>query len=447
MNKEKLSNFNLEFSIYRLFRENLPEEFDILPSPQTGNTVRPDLTISRGDARLAIVEVKTEKAYQQDKEGVEKEVTNLAIKEGFRFAIIASDEKTFRIKDRFSVKVMDYKPMALEVICHVLDTVRDTHHIANIGYREGLFGWLDDIFSVISDDANKKYLSFKEKNSETKFLIDDETFFFQKEEVEDELFGCLLRRFEEDEVCRYTSLSSLFRTIRSGEQSMCCIVGMNDKSECTYADSYIRAANNTGTQPIKTIYDAGEENKYFILSCMDTRKYDDLTMWRLYGDNTKGVNIKYGVDKSKLNKFKLYHIDYAETPGLQGHKALNIIRQLLNFKVGGRSFRLRRWNEWKHFFKPYEYRDELEIRLLYNRQDHPADEWILTGDYSIVCPLAKFELKDFPFVIEEIKLGPNCPDMETNRLQLKLIIKELRGKLALKNNKDVVMISEIGTYR
>lgn len=63
MKKEKISNFNLEFSIYRLFRENLPEEFDVLPSPQTGNVIRPDITISRGNARLAIVEVKTESAY------------------------------------------------------------------------------------------------------------------------------------------------------------------------------------------------------------------------------------------------------------------------------------------------------------------------------------------------------------------------------------------------
>lgn len=341
----------------------------------------------------------------------------------------------------------NYKPMALEVICDILDKVRDSHIVANVGYRKGLFGWLDDMFPSISDDANKKYLSFKEKNSKTGFLIDDETFFFQNEELEDELFDCLLRRFEEDEVCRYTSLPSLFRTIKSVEQSMCCIVGMNDKSECTYADSYIRATNDTGTLPIKTIYDAGEENKYFIFSCMDARKYDDLTMWRLYGDSTKGVNIKYGVDKSKLSKFKLYYIDYAEALGFKGHKSLNFIRALMNYKVGGRSFRLRKWNEWKHFFKPYEYRDELEIRLLYNRQNSPADEWILTGDYSIICPLAKFDLKDFPFVIEEIKLGPNCPDIETNRLQLKLIIKELQGKLALNKKKDVVMISEIRTYR
>ena len=278
-------------------------------------------------------------------------------------------------------------------------------------------------------------------------MIDDFTFFFKNEDVEDELFDCLLRRFDENKVCRYTSLPSFFRTINDGEQSMCCIVGMNDRSECTYADSYIRATISTESLPTKTIYDAGEENKYFILSCMDTSKYDDLTMWRLYGDNTKGVNILYSVDKRKLTRYKLYYIDYADSPGLSGHKSLNFIRDLLNFKVGGRTFRLRKWNEWKHFFKPYEYRDELEIRLLYNRKNNPADKWILTGDYSIVCPLTLFKLTKFPFVIEEVKLGPNCPDIETNRLQLELMIKEQKNNLALKRKKDVIMISNIGTYR
>ena len=306
---------------------------------------------------------------------------------------------------------------------------------------------LDNSLSSISDDTNEKYLNFKEKYSGTDFLIDDYSFSFKDEKVEDELFDCLLKRFEKVKVCRYTSLHSLFRTINEGEQSVCCIVGMNDKSECTYADSYIRTSNNTESLPVKTIYDACEENKYFILSCMDSQKYDDLTMWRLYGDNTKGVNILYEVDKNKLNKFKFYYIDYAEDAGPQGHRSLNFIRDLLNLKVGGRSFRLRTWNEWKHFFKPYEYRDEMEIRLLYNRQTNPAGKWILTGDYSIACPLALFNLKRFPLVVDEIKLGPNCPDVVSNLLQLELLLQEKQSTIRTTKKKGIVQSSQVKTYR
>lgn len=156
MNKEKISNFSLEFSIYKLFKDHLSEEFDILPSPQVGNTIRPDITISRGDARLAIVEVKSEKAYQLDKKSIEEQVTSIAIREGFRYAIIASDEKTFRIKDRFSFEVMDYKLMPLDSICYILDIVRDSYHVVNIGYREELFGWLDESLPSISENIGKK---------------------------------------------------------------------------------------------------------------------------------------------------------------------------------------------------------------------------------------------------------------------------------------------------
>ena len=69
--------------------------------------------------------------------------TAIAINEGFRYAIIASDEKKLRLKDRFSFEVMDYKPMDIKTICAILENVRNPYHVVNIGYREELFGWLD----------------------------------------------------------------------------------------------------------------------------------------------------------------------------------------------------------------------------------------------------------------------------------------------------------------
>ncbi len=125
----------------------------------------------------------------------------------------------------------------------------------------------------------------------------------------------------------------------------------------------------------------------------DYSELEKCPMWRLYGDNTNGVNVLYDVDKNGLTGFKLYNIDYAEQPGMQGHYALNIIGALMGLKVDGRTFKLRRWNEWKHFFKPYEYKDEMEIRLLYNKMNKPASKWILTSDYQIACPLMIFDVK------------------------------------------------------
>lgn len=119
----------------------------------------------------------------------------------------------------------------------------------------------------------------------------------------------------------------------------------------------------------------------------------------------------------------------------------------MGLKVDGRTFKLRRWNEWKHFFKPYEYKDEMEIRLLYNKMNKPASKWILTSDYQIVCPLMIFGVKKFPLLIDKIMLGPNCPDIKVNQLQLELMIKEHIGLLRLSRKYDVVTTSGIGTYR
>lgn len=298
-----------------------------------------------------------------------------------------------------------------------------------------------------SKEIKNNLLKFKEKNINIKFLMNDTSFFFENEQLEDVLFECLIKSFDDEKVCRYTSLASLFRTINECAQSMCCIVGMNDKSECTYADSYISSSPKTVTIPFKTIYEANEENKYYILSCVDECKYDDLTMWRLYGDNTKGVNILYKVDKTKIKEFGMFYIDYAETPGSNGHLSLNLIRKLLDINVDGKSFKFRKWNEWKHFFKPYEYRDELEIRLMHKKKNNTKEKWILTTDYNISCPLAIFKLSDFPLAIEEVKLGPNCPNIATNQLQLELMIKENKAKLNCVRKQDIVQISNIATYR
>ena len=142
-----------------------------------------------------------------------------------------------------------------------------------------------------------------------------ESFYFDDENLEDELFDCFLKKFEGEKICRYTSLSSLYRTINEGKQSMCCIVGMNDRSECTYADNYMRGKQIENNSTYKTPYEVEVENKFFILSCMDAEKYDDLTMWRLYGDNTRGVDILYNGKKEGWKGFRVYYCDYDEANG------------------------------------------------------------------------------------------------------------------------------------
>ena len=439
MEKKRLQSQELEIIIYKQFRENLSEEFDIFLEQRLDSRMRADIAISKEDKKLAIIEIKPNLFNRPDKSDIERHVTDLAYNGQFRYAIIAVDEHTLMLKDCYLNKRDEFKRMTLETICHAFEVIRNPNLVPGIEYREAVFGLLRELIS------GEKAQAFCEKNRATVMMRDEESFYFDDENLEDELFDCFLKKFEGEKICRYTSLSSLYRTINEGKQSMCCIVGMNDRSECTYADNYMRGKQIENNSTYKTPYEVEVENKFFILSCMDAEKYDDLTMWRLYGDNTRGVNILYNVNKEGLKGFKLYYIDYAEANG--SHRTLDVIKNLMALMVDKRTFRLRKWDEWKHFFKPYEYRDEKEIRLLYNRKEEPASKWILTSDYQIACPLMIFKLDKFPLKMEEVKLGPNCPDIVVNQQQVEMLMREKLQMHGWKKKENIVKTSGIGTYR
>lgn len=65
---------------------------------------------------------------------------------------------------------------------------------------------------------------------------------------------------------------------------------MNDKSECYYYDSYVNddCCLDLATMPQSYI---AELNSNFIMSCSEITRLDKLTMWRMYGDDAKGVCI------------------------------------------------------------------------------------------------------------------------------------------------------------
>lgn len=460
-NKEQ----NLVDSIYDRLRVALPNDLTIERTPFISSIVAPEFLVSRGDTKLAIVDVKCGYSSCKHRQKAEQQVSGYALKYRYRYAIIASDDGKFWFKDCYLNVDERFAERPLEHIAYVLDIVNKPERFPGVEYREALFKAIE---LFLDEEGKKDYKEIKNHNSSSynrrkkltnlqDFLVkyrstliryDETSFYFDMESVEDALFECFLKAFKGEKVCRYTSLSSFFRTIDEVKQSMCCLVGMNDKSECTYADNYLKGDYLGQTdQSLISSYEAEEENSFFILSCMDERKYDDLIMWRLYGDGTKGVNVKYTIDKKNLQGYKLYHIDYAEKDGESGHFALNFIKLLLDLNIKGKKFRLRKWNEWKHFFKPFEYKDELEIRLLYRKEEDTEIKWILTNDYNIVCPLAKHELKRFPLIIDEILLGPNCPDASVNFRQLNLLIQNKNDKVRTSDKENLIKRSKIVTYR
>ena len=87
----------------------------------------------------------------------------------------------------------------------------------------------------------------------------------------------------------------------------------------------------------------------------------------------------------------------------------------------------------KHFFKPCEYEDEHEVRILFQIEDKATkvtevtSGWGLTNDHSVINPYVEFSLnhKDLlPFKIIKVVLGPTCPAKSLNKVQLQEMIKD-----------------------
>lgn len=265
--------------------------------------------------------------------------------------------------------------------------------------------------------------------------------------AESDFFKAILKPYEKDYICRYTTYASLERIIRERKQSVCSIVCMNDKSECYYVEDYFSKQND---DKINQILSANYEelNSCQISSCTDIQVMDKLSMWRMYGDNAKGVCLKFRVDRSLLNSrgFYLYYVDYAATE--YEHAKLNLLSKLMDIKIKGYSFEFNSWHIWKHFFKSVHYEDEKEVRLLYFKKDGDEFKWIKTGDSQILAPVIEFKISksenEFPLILSEIMLGPKFPEMNTNMVQI-LYWKKLQN---IEEEKDcTVTPSKIRGYR
>ena len=299
---------------------------------------------------------------------------------------------------------------------------------------------------------NKEFLSFL--NSLSRKCVINNASLTKKGSIllandfENDLFRNLIGEFTEDDLCRYTSLHSTIRIVKEQKASLCGIVCMNDKSECYYADQYL--ANTTGERLLINMSGAEikEINEYFIMSCSDIRMHDKLTMWRMYAGDATGTCITYRTNHIiKSNKqFFIAPVCYALEN--KKHPELDFIKTVLAEPICGYTVRLQNFDLWKHFFKPNDYADEHEIRLLYKETDTQRYKWIIAGD-EILCPIIEFGIKkgknEFPLTISSIMLGPKCTEKEANSAQLKHYIS--LQDIELDKDNIVVSVSNIDNYR
>ena len=255
-------------------------------------------------------------------------------------------------------------------------------------------------------------------------------------------------------VYRYASSNILKRLFDNEEKmhSMSSLITMNDSTELDYANNYLKGNGlDIGLESLE--YERNESIHAYITSL--TTLKDDLTLWRLYGDEAKGVCIEYEVPEGiHSTGFIFAWVSYAEEDK-KNHK-LDFIASLLKTKLKGRQFVLRGWHGWQHFFKPKEYRVEKEIRLLayvdninFNLEGYKR-KWITTKE-GIFAPLLllPFNAKDneivYPLSIKGIVLGSNFTEKEANKITWAYRITEEYGDCVTPNFN--VGLSQIDNYR
>lgn len=233
-------------------------------------------------------------------------------------------------------------------------------------------------------------------------------------------------------VYRYTSLDTLFVMLNKGTYRLNGIVGMNDKSEIDYFDKEC-PIDNSGSS-------VRQLNETYLSSCSSLK--DDLTMWRLYGDDAKGVCLEFEMtpQEKRYNNFILAPVNYAKRRG--EHTALKMIKALSEANV-----RFAELSKWKHFFKPYDYSVEKEIRLMFldnGRYDNGVTnrDWVKTWSHSIINPIVDFKLNasGFPLQLRKVIIGPKMPELDINKSQLEDLISAKGYYIKVEN-------SEIDNYR
>ena len=180
-------------------------------------------------------------------------------------------------------------------------------------------------------------------------------------------------------------------------------------------------------------------------------------MWRLYGDDGKGVCLIFDVDKPKapLLLAKTIYEFTRERGRKQIDKRWQLLKQLTTeLQDIGLPLKINNPNKWLPFFKSGDYYYEREVRLLYEEsdQDHLSHNWVLNNANSIFTPYIQFNLLDkieqetatFPLKLKGIILGPKCQEKDMN---VKQIINMLQRDSSLRTLNVNIQLSEITNYR
>lgn len=428
--KEKEFDDYIEIS-KDLFKEKYPNLSISICPPQNKSVAYADYMIYRGKVPAAVVELKNtlnEKSVNNALYVIQESFKSY----GLRYGIIAQDPHNCLIVVRKGKGAFALFPTTFEKALEFLTykfSEEEQKNLKEVAKRK-----MQELFK----DVNNSLSEYLETLEVADYDISDNGISLN-EKKEKEFFMHLLWGEEprKEKLTKYCTKGALFRILNSKKQSMASIVNMNDKSECDYADKILDNESYSWAD-----YDAEGTTNCFLMSMVAGKRNDELTPWRLYGDNSKGASITYDMANPIIKNDNFYIAPVHYVKDKKNDPLISAMTSILNTQMLGLNFTFNDWNVWKHFFKSSDYEVEKEYRIIfrrdYNKGGKPLLKWVNDESTGIVFPVVEFDLalstvktddsfdKDetFPFKIIEVILGSNMSEIETNKTEIALMAKD-----------------------
>lgn len=219
------------------------------------------------------------------------------------------------------------------------------------------------------------------------------------------------------EFIHFTSQNKLKSIIKSKHLRLFNLSGQNDEEEFKFAARVLG---------IRDKYHEISRRRIYSLSMCNVDILNDLTMWRLYGENTKGIGLKLKITNDPIQwmKFHLSKIYYGEIEKLKQYK-----EEKSKFEKEHDFEFLLNLDRFLAFHKSKHYEIEKEVRLIHfaepNRRPfeirpeplkvYELGSFIkidLDNNFKSDSDSKEFDLTKPKIEISEIILGPNFNNQE-----------------------------------
>jgi|GEM_PF-1434815 len=389
-----------------------------------------DIVIKKNNNPIAVVELKEKEI---SKEEVINEIKSIPI---YCKYILIVDKNNSVVYDRHKNQIIS-ENYELNELLSLFDKKIDTSEIEELKkeYAISLLKFLKEFnpHKNFNNDLNKKELniSLNDLIKNIDFNLEKNTlnFITSDYQIEEKIFDYLLPDIEskKNSIYRYTTLDTLYKIIDTNKYRINGIRSMNDQSDGVLIDKLITPYSNF--EDDETVR---ELNKKYVSSC--SLLEDNLTMWRLYGDNSKGVCIELELkNNNSHSNFFIKTINYVNDENVD---VINLFKKVFVYFIDkGINFKFKWLDAFKLFFKVADYKVEKEVRILFVNHDNYKRNWMLAQPFGIISPFVEFDLlikseniysenEELPFRIKKIIIGPNCPYKEKNIGQLKDLLNE-----------------------